>query len=179
MKFFPQKINDVFLITPDLHQDQRGVFRRSFCENEFKQSGIDFKVKQGNISENFKKHTMRGFHYQVAPSNESKIITCATGSIHNVVLDLRKSSNSYKQWVALDISANTRDSIYVPAGCANAFLTMQNNTIIHYYMGDSFSQNTYRGIRYDDPFFGVKWPAKPKIISEKDLKHPDFDPNNL
>ena len=91
MKFFPQKISDVFLITPDLHQDQRGVFRRSFCENELKQSGIDFKVTQGNISENFKKHTMRGFHYQVAPSNESKIITCVTGSIHNVVFHYQKN----------------------------------------------------------------------------------------
>ena len=174
MKFLPQKINDLLLITPDLHQDDRGVFRRSFCEKEFKEYGIDFGVKQGNISENYKKHTIRGFHYQVAPSNESKIISCVTGSIHNVVLDLRKSSTTYKKWLGLDISATKRESIYVPAGCANAFLTMQDNTIVHYYMSDSFRPDTYRGIRYNDPAFSITWPHKPKVISSKDLNFPDF-----
>ena len=174
MKFISQKINDLFLIIPELHQDERGVFRRSFCVSEFKEQGIDFEVKQGNISENYNKHTMRGFHYQKDPSQESKIISCVTGSIHNVVIDLRKTSKTYKQWVGLKISSEKRESIYVPAGCANAFLTMENNTIVHYYMGDSFSPNTYNGIRYNDPALGVKWPCEPKIISERDLNFPDF-----
>ena len=80
MNFISQSIADLYLITPDLHKDLRGVFRRSFCEDEFANNGIDFKVIQGNISENFKKHTLRGFHYQKPPSNESKIISCITGS---------------------------------------------------------------------------------------------------
>ena len=174
MKFIPQKIKDHFLIIPDPHQDERGVFRRSYCQDEFSKHGIDFKVKQGNISENFHKYTLRGFHYQLPPSNESKIITCVTGALYNVVLDIRKKSKTYKQWVALEISSNKRESIYIPAGCANAFLTMEDNTIVHYYMGDSFSPNTYKGIRYNDPAFSVKWPCEPKLISEKDINLPDF-----
>ena len=174
MKFIPQKIKDHFLIIPDPHQDERGVFRRSYCQDEFSKYGIDFKVKQGNISENFNKYTLRGFHYQLPPSNESKIITCVTGALYNVVLDIRKKSKTYKQWVALEISSNKRESIYIPAGCANAFLTMEDNTIVHYYMGDSFSPNTYQGIRYNDPAFSVKWPCEPKLISEKDINLPDF-----
>ena len=174
MKFISQQIINLFLIIPDLHKDERGVFCRSYCKDEFAQHGIEFDVKHGNISENFNKHTLRGFHYQLSPSNESKIITCATGALYNVVLDLRKKSNTYKQWVALEISANKKESIYVPAGCANAFLTIKNNTIVHYYMGGSFSPNTYNGIRYNDPALGVKWPCEPKIISERDLNFPDF-----
>ena len=174
MKFVNQKIDGIYLIKPTLHQDERGVFRRSFCEDEFASHGIKFNVKQGNISENFKKHTLRGFHYQISPSKESKIISCITGSLYNVVIDLREDSKTYHEWVALEISSINKESIYVPAGCANAFLTMSENTIVHYYMGDSFSPDTYHGIRYNDPMFSVDWPCEPKIISKKDLNIPDY-----
>ena len=118
---------------------------------------------------------MRGFHYQITPSNESKVITCVSGGLYNVVLDLRKDSKMYQKWVALEVSATKRESMHIPAGCANAFLTMKDNTIVHYYMGDSFSPNTYCGFRYNDPKFSVKWPCEPKVISEKDLNFPDFE----
>jgi dTDP-4-dehydrorhamnose 3,5-epimerase len=174
MKFISQAIPDLFLIIPDLHQDERGVFRRSFCEAEFEEHGIEFRVKQGNISQNFKKHTLRGFHYQISPSNESRIISCATGALYDVIVDLRKKSETYLQWVVIEISDVEKESIYVPSGCANAFLTMTDNTIVHYYMGDSYSPDSYRGIRYNDPTFSFEWPCEPKVISEKDLNFPDF-----
>jgi len=174
MKFVSQEIDKLFLIYPDLYEDERGVFRRSYCKNEFLQYGIDFDVMQGNISENFKKHTMRGFHYQIPPSNESKVLSCISGSLYNVVIDLRKESKTYQKWIVLEVSALKKESIYVPAGCANAFLTMDDNTIVHYYMGDSFSPNTYRGFRYNDSMFSVKWPCEPAVISEKDLNFPDY-----
>ena len=174
MKFISQKINDLFLIIPDLHSDERGVFRRSFCKDIFEKNGVNFNSLQGNISENFNKYTLRGFHYQSSPSDESKIITCVTGALFNIVLDLRKKSKTYKQWSSLEIDSNKRQSIYVPAGCANAFLTLEDNTIVHYYMNDLYNPNTYKGIRYNDPSFSFKWPFEPKIISEKDLNLPDF-----
>jgi dTDP-4-dehydrorhamnose 3,5-epimerase len=174
MNFSPQKIKDLKLITPDLHHDERGVFRRSFCEDEFKKNQINFKVAQGNISENYKKHTLRGFHYQKAPSDESKIISCVTGSLFNVVIDLRRPSKTYLKSVAFEISSDKKESIYVPAGCANAFLTLSDNTIVHYYMGDSFRPESYSGIRYNDPVFSIDWPFEPKVISEKDLNIADF-----
>ena len=173
MKFISQNIKDHFLIIPEPHQDERGVFRRSYCQDEFSKYGIDFKVKQGNISENLHKHTLRGFHYQLPPSNESKIITCVTGALYNVVLDIRIKSKTYKQWAALEISSKKRESIYIPAGCANAFLTLEKNTVIQYFMGDFYKPKLYRGFRYDDPYFSIKWP-KPKVISRKDLSFKKF-----
>ncbi len=174
MKLLEHKIAGLYTIRPDLHKDERGVFCRSFCEKEFVQHGIPFKVKQGNISENFMKHTLRGFHYQVEPTKESKILTCVIGALYNVVLDLRHDSETYKEWVALEISSEQRESIHVPTGCANAFITMADQTIVHYYMGDFFSPDTYRGLRYNDPSFSFKWPCEPAVISEKDLNYPDF-----
>jgi len=169
MRFVKQKIHGLYLIKPSSHQDNRGIFHRSYCEDELIKEGINFRVKQGNISENFNKHTLRGFHYQKPPSKESKIISCVTGDLYNVVIDLRKNSKTYHEWVAISISSLLKESIHVPSGCANAFLTMSENTIVHYYMGDSFNPDTYSGIRYNDPMFSIKWPCEPEVISEKDL----------
>ena len=174
MMFKKQSIDGVFLIIPELYKDERGVFRRSFCKDELAHNGINFDVKQGNISENFKKHTLRGFHYQLEPSDESKILTCVTGILYNIVLDLRRDSKTYKEWVAIEISSEQRESIYVPAGCANAFLTMADQTTVHYYMGEFYSPDNYRIIRYNDPAFGFEWPNEPDVISERDLNTPDY-----
>ncbi len=174
MIFKKQRIDGLFLIIPELYTDERGVFRRSFCQKEMELHKIQFDVKQGNISENFNKHTLRGFHYQIEPTYESKILSCITGSLYNVVIDLRIKSNTYLQSVVLEISAEERESIHVPAGCANAFLTMSDQTVVHYYMGDFFNPDTYRGIRYNDPAFKVEWPCEPEIISDRDLNFPDY-----
>ena len=97
-----------------------------------------------------------------------------TGKVLFNFYDQRKDSKTFHKYDVLEISSEGRESIYVPAGCANAFLTMSDNTILHYYMGDFFNQNTYKGIRYNDPAFGVEWPCEPQIISERDLNFPNF-----
>lgn len=158
----------------DLHEDKRGVFRRSFCRRELDQLGVKFEVKQGNISENLKKHTLRGFHYQVEPRAESKVLTCIVGRTYNIVVDLRPKSAFYQHWVPVEISAEDRRSILIPPGCANAFLTMSDNTILHYYMGEFFEPSCYRGIRYNDPLFRFEWPREPAEISERDLGFPNY-----
>jgi len=167
-------IKDLFIINHELHQDERGIFRRSFCKEEFSKQGIQFEAVQGNVSKNFKKHTLRGFHYQKEPSNEAKVISCISGAIYNIVLDLRKNSPTRFKWVALEINDQNHSSIFVPAGCANAFLTMSDNTIVHYYMGDLYNEINYSGVRYNDPKFAFEWPCEPKVISNKDLNLPDF-----
>jgi dTDP-4-dehydrorhamnose 3,5-epimerase len=174
MKFISQKIQGVYLIKPELHEDKRGVFRRSFCQKELEASGVNFNVRQGNISENFTKHTLRGFHYQSDPSSESKILTCLTGSLFNVIIDLRSDSETFHNWIPMSISAKTKESVLIPAGCSNAFLTMSKNTIVHYYMSEFFQPESYHGIRYNDPYFSVSWPSEPKVISEQDLNFPDY-----
>jgi dTDP-4-dehydrorhamnose 3,5-epimerase len=173
MIFQQQLIADVFLIEPHSHRDERGLFRRHYCEKELKDNGIDFKVKQGNISENAKKHTIRGFHYQQAPSKESKIISCISGSIFNVIIDLRKNSPTFLKYQEFNISSDRRQSLYIPVGCANAFLTLEDNTLIHYYMNDFFTTESF-GFRYNDPLFSINWPEKPNCISSKDNNYPDL-----
>ena len=133
MIFSSSLINGVKIITPNVHEDKRGTFRRSFCQNELKKNKISFVVRQGNISENNNLHTLRGFHYQKEPYGETKIISPILGKIFNVVIDLRKKSTSYLKWESFILSAREKKSILVPKGCANAYLTLTTKTIINYY----------------------------------------------
>ncbi len=178
MIYKKQKLDGVFLIDATPNVDERGLFRRHYCENELKQNGIDFIVKQGNISENVKKYTLRGFHYQKPPSTESKIISCIIGSVYDVMIDLRPFSPTYLQWQEFTLSSEGRESLYVPVGCANAFLTMEDDTRIHYYMNDFYKTESF-GFRYNDPFFAIPWPVVPQALSDKDLTYPDFVPEQI
>ena len=174
-----QSIEGVVLINPDVYLDNRGSFRRTFCANVLKENGLDFNVCQGNISENSHQYTMRGFHYQKIPSRESKILTPVSGEIHNVVIDLRPKSRTFLKLISLNVAALRRESLLIPSGCANAFLTMEKDTVVHYYMGDYFKPESYCGFRYDDPFFNVQWPHKIEVISDRDKNFPNFSMKNL
>lgn len=179
MKFASQTIEGLVLIAPEVFSDDRGAFRRNFCSKELKELGIDFTVRQGNISENPTRLTLRGFHFQKQPSGESKILTPVSGDLYNVVVDLRASSKTFLQWAGLEISSGRRESLHVPAGCANAFLTMSDNTVVHYYMGDYFRPETYSGFRFNDPMFKIEWPREPAIISKRDASFPDLSVDQL
>lgn len=176
MKFLEQKIKGVFLIEPEPFIDDRGVFRRHFCKKEFEDHGITANVAQSNVSENKFKHTLRGFHYQSPPYGEDKTLSCLSGSIYDIVVDLRPASATYLKWLSFELNENNRNSIHVPAGCANAFLTLKDNSIIHYYHSQSYQPGVEGGIRYNDPFFNFKWPAEPLAISDKDKNLPNFKP---
>ncbi len=174
MKFLEQKIKGVFIIEAEPFIDERGVFRRHFCQNEFSEYNIDSIVKQANISENKYAYTLRGFHYQIEPYQEAKTISCLRGSIYDIVVDLRPKSSTFMQWISFDISSENRKSIHIPKGCANAFLSLEDNTLLQYYSSEIYDPLSERGIRYNDPAFDFKWPADAKFISEKDNNHPDF-----
>lgn len=174
MKAIEQRLPGVVLMVPDVFRDDRGAFRRNFCTRQLAEIGIEFTVCQGNISENPEQYTMRGFHYQKSPSRESKILTPLSGCLYNVVVDLRPLSSTYLQWVAIEVSAERRESLHVPAGCGNAFLTTEMDTVVHYYMGDYFRPETYAGFRYNDPRFAISWPHEPRVISDRDASFPDF-----
>lgn len=175
MKFEEQKIEGVFLIIPEPYKDDRGIFRRHFCDREFGIAGINTKVKQANVSENFFAHTLRGFHYQKSPYGEGKTLSCILGEIYDIVVDVRPNSSTYMQWTSFTLNSDNKYSIHIPPGCANAFLTLKDNSIIHYYCSESYHPEAEKGIRYNDPAFCFEWPKEPKIISEKDKNHPDFD----
>ena len=175
MIFKKQKIEGVFLIESEPFIDERGAFRRHFCQKEFASFGIENKVEQANVSENKYARTLRGFHYQLPPHGEGKTLSCLNGSIFDIVVDLRKSSATFMDWISFELSAKNRNSLHVPPGCANAFLTLEDDCLIQYYCSHSYEPSSERGIRYNDPVFDFVWPVAPEIISEKDRAHPDFN----
>ena len=171
MKFLKQKLKGVYVIKPEPFKDKRGMFRRHFCKKELKKIGIETSVQQANISENPKRGTLRGFHYQKKPHQEAKTISCLKGSFFDVIIDLRKNSPTYKKWQSFVITEKNRFSLHIPKGCANAFLTLENNTLIHYYCSNSYNPKFESGVLFNDPALKIKWPFKPIHISEKDKSH--------
>ena len=174
MKFHPQKLSEVFLIEPTPFKDDRGVFRRHFCDKELSEQGIVSDVRQCNVSENRYAYTLRGFHYQIPPFCEGKTLSCLKGSIYDIIVDLRPQSQTYMQWSSFELNEENRNSIHIPPGCANAFLTLEDESLIHYYCSQPYTPSAERGIRYNDPAFGFEWPFDPVVISEKDMNHPDY-----
>ena len=174
MKFFELALPGVFLIEPELIEDERGSFRRSFCASEFKSNGLEARVFQGNFSENYSAGTLRGFHYQLPPYQEAKTLTCVSGAIFDIVLDLRPKSPTFLKHIDVELSAHSRSSLHLPPGCANAWLTLEENTTLHYYMSEKYTPSADAGIRFNDPHFNFKWPREPVVMSKKDLKYPNF-----
>lgn len=176
MKLKKLEIKDALLIEPNKNYDLRGAFFRTFCEKELKNNGLNFKIKQCNLSYNKKRYTFRGLHYSSTSHKENKILCVVNGSIENHMIDLRKNSSTYLKKINIRLDSNKNILIYVPSGCANGFLTLKEDTLIHYYMDNFYSKNilAYKGIRYDDPFFKIKIFKNPKIISKKDQNFKNF-----
>jgi dTDP-4-dehydrorhamnose 3,5-epimerase len=166
------KFHRLFIIEKRPFADKRGFLFRDFCNKELKI--IKFCIKQVNISFNKKKYTLRGFHYQQKPFEENKIISCVAGEILNVCIDLRKKSKTYLKIFKKKLSDKDCQSLHVPAGFANAYLTLKPNTKILYYMSNYYNPKLARGIRFDDPFFKISWPTKPEVISKKDLNYNNY-----
>lgn len=172
MKFHKQKIKGVYLIEPEPFVDDRGVFRRHFDQKEFKDNSITTRIVQANVSENKYQYTLRGFHYQKYPYGEGKTLSCIKGAIFDIVVDVRPKSPTYLKWISFELDENNRKSIHIPPGCANAFLTLKDNCIIHYYCSQFYNSKAEKGIRYNDPLLNFKWPHKVVVISDKDKNHP-------
>lgn len=174
MKFLSTNIADVFVIEIEKHTDERGFFARTFCVDEFKNQGIEFIPVQSNISFNSLKGTLRGLHLQSPAAPEAKLLRCTKGKIYDVVVDLRPKSSTFKQWFGTEMTANEYNAIYIPPGCAQGFLTLENNCELLYYMNGKFSPQNALGYRWNDPAFNIKWPAKPVLLSKQDQQWPEF-----
>ena len=173
-----QKLDGVYLIESKPFEDKRGRFSRHFCKEEFNKFGINFEIKQTNISENRKSKTLRGFHFQIPPYAENKILSCMKGSIHDIVLDLRTKSKTYLKWQSFKLYDSNRFILYVPGGCANAYMTLTDNTLIFYCHSEFYKSSHYKSIRYNDPLFRFDWPFVPEVISDKDKNIENFDTKN-
>ena len=174
MIFRKTRLAGAYLIEPEKKRDERGFFARSWCEAEFSNHGLNPHIAQCNISFNEKKGTLRGLHYQAAPHAEAKLVRCTQGAIYDVIVDLRPKSPTFKQHVGETLSAQDHLMLYVPEGCAHGFQTLEDDTEVFYQMSESYAPDCARGVRYDDPAFGIQWPITNPTILERDRTYPDF-----
>lgn len=164
----------VFVTEVERRTDERGFFARTYCQEEFEAHGLNAEVVQCNISFNKRKGTLRGMHYQAKPFGEAKLVRCTSGSIYDVIIDLRPDSATFKRYFAVELSAENRKMLYIPEDFAHGFQTLQDDTEVFYQMSQRYSAEHARGVRWNDPAFGIAWPEGERIIIERDEKYPDF-----
>ena len=174
MRFVATAVAGAFIVERDVHTDERGSFERSFCEAEFADAGIAFRAVQMNLSRNASSGTLRGMHYQPAPHAEAKLVQCVRGRILDVALDLRPDSPTYLSHAEVELDAVGHRSLFIPEGVAHGFLTLVDDCDVLYHMGSTFVAGAGAGVRWDDPAFGITWPAPPRLISDRDATYPDF-----
>jgi dTDP-4-dehydrorhamnose 3,5-epimerase len=175
MIFEKTPVEGARLIDLERRGDERGFFARVFCTEEFGADGLETSFLQVNNSLSAEKGTLRGLHYQLAPSEEVKVVRCVRGALWDVVLDLREDSPTFGKWFGAELTAENRRMMYVPRGCAHGFLTLEVDTEALYFVSTPYAPALERGVRWNDPTFGIEWPIEPVVISEKDAAHPDFD----
>ncbi len=176
MRFGETKLKGALIIDPERLEDERGFFARTWCQREFVEHGLNSSLRQCSISFNKKKGTLRGMHHQVCPAAECKLVRCTRGAIHDVMIDLRRNSPTFLQYLAVVLTEKNHTMLYLPEGFAHGFQTLVENTEVFYQMSEFYSPAHARGVRWNDPVFGIEWPLADPIISPRDLSYPDFNP---
>jgi dTDP-4-dehydrorhamnose 3,5-epimerase len=176
MIYTPTPLPGAWLIDLERRGDARGFFARVFCEQEFAGRGLVTHFVQVNNSLSAERGTLRGLHYQLPPRSETKLVRCVRGALWDVILDLRPASPAFGQWFGVELTAENRRMLYVPKGCAHAFMTLADQTETFYFADEFYAPVLERGVRWDDPRFAVRWPLEPQVLSEKDRAWRDFDP---
>ena len=176
MKLNKISLTGAFLIEMEPIVDNRGFFARTWCADEFKLNGLNPKLAQCSISFNARKGTLRGMHYQDVPFMEAKLVRCSSGGIYDVIVDLRPKSPTFCKWFAAELTSENRKMIYVPEGFAHGFQTIADNSEVIYQISESYHPESARGIRWNDPRFGIKWPIENPLLSERDAAFPEFTP---
>lgn len=174
MIFSAARIAGAWLIDIEQLGDERGFFARTWCQRELTAHGLDAGIAQESISWNRHKGTTRGLHFQRPPHDEVKIVRCTRGAIFDVIIDIRPDSPTFRHWQGVELSADNRRAFYVPKGCAHGFQTLADETEVAYVISAFYAPEAAAGYRYNDPAFGISWPLPVTIISENDLRWPDF-----
>jgi dTDP-4-dehydrorhamnose 3,5-epimerase len=175
MFFIETQVAGAFVVEPERIGDTRGFFARTWCRREFEEQGLNPALVQCSISFNRRKGTLRGMHYQAPPHEETKLVRCTAGAIYDVAIDLRAASPTFGAHTAVVLGAGNRRGLYVPEGCAHGFLTLEDDTEVAYQMSEFYAPESSRGVRWDDPAFGIDWPGEVHEIAERDRTYPDTD----
>ena len=175
MIFSETPLLGAFVIDLEMLVDERGFFARAWCENEFREHGLETRVVQCNMSYNQEAGTLRGLHFQRPPQSETKVIRCTRGAIWDVIVDLREDSPTYREWFGIELTAENRRMLYVPEHFAHGYITLVPETETFYQVSEFYSPGYEGGIRWNDSAIGIQWPeVDVRVISDKDASHPDF-----
>ena len=175
MIFEQTRLEGAFLVDLERREDERGFFARTWCADEFADHGLVNRVVQANVSWNAKRGTLRGMHFQHPPHAETKLVRCTRGGIYDVIVDLRPDSETYKQWLGVELNAENRRALFVPEGFAHGYQTLVPDSEIVYQVSAAYAPQAEGGVRWDDPAFGIEWPdAGNALLSDKDRSWPDF-----
>ncbi len=174
MKFTETKIAGVFVIELERHEDDRGWFARAWCREEFSAHGLPTDLAQTNLSHNTQLGTVRGMHFQTAPHAEVKLVRCVAGVVHDVALDLRSESATFKQSFATELSADNGRAVFLPKGIAHGFQTLTDDSTLFYQMSAPYAPESASGVRWDDAAFQIEWPIAEAIVCDRDAAFPDF-----
>jgi len=169
------EIRGALVVAPERFDDERGFFARSWSEREFEELGVEARFVEGNLSFNHRRGTLRGLHYQAAPHGQAKLVRCTRGRVFDVGVDLRPDSPTFRRWVGVELSADNRHMLYLPAEFAHGYLTLEDDSEVYYLVTNTYAPESARGARWDDPAFRIEWPdAGQLIINERDRTYPDF-----
>ncbi|MCK6370007.1 MAG: dTDP-4-dehydrorhamnose 3,5-epimerase [Gammaproteobacteria bacterium] len=174
MKFTAGEIEGAYLIEPDRRVDDRGHFARLWCSQELAAHGLNGTIAQINTGVSPRCGTLRGLHYQLAPHAEVKIARCFRGAVFDVAVDLRPGSPTFRRWMGVELTAGNGRLLYVPEGCAHGYLTLTDDVELVYLTSRPYAPEAARGVRYDDPAFGISWPREAVVISQADRNWPLF-----
>jgi dTDP-4-dehydrorhamnose 3,5-epimerase len=176
MIFRPTKIGGAYAIEPEHHADERGSFARTWCRREFDAHGIGSSLVQVSLSTNRRRGTLRGMHYSVPPHAEAKVVRCVKGAIYDVLLDLRLRSPTYLAWFAESLTRENGIALFIPEGVAHGFQTLEDESDVLYQMSEFYDPDCARGVRWNDPAFGIGWPLEEPTLSERDRTYESFRP---
>jgi dTDP-4-dehydrorhamnose 3,5-epimerase len=164
------------ILTPELESDARGFFARLWSADALEAHGLVSRFNHASVSFNVRKGTLRGVHYQAAPFAETKLVRCTRGAIYDVVLDLRPGSSTFRRWIAAELTAGNRHTLYIPAGCAHGYQTLTEDSELEYMIDAEYSPAHGRGVRWNDPAFAIEWPPGERTMNDRDRQYPDFVP---
>jgi dTDP-4-dehydrorhamnose 3,5-epimerase len=174
LEFTAGAVDGAFLIEPERRSDERGFFARLWCAEELAARGLVARISQINTGVSPRRGTLRGLHYQLPPHEEVKIVRCFRGAVFDVVVDLRRGSPSYRRWMGVELTAENTRLLYVPEGCAHGYLTLTDDVELVYLTSRPYAPEAARGVRFDDPAFGIAWPAPVRVVSRADETWPSF-----
>lgn len=177
MIFSETPLKGAYIIDIEPSTDKRGFFARTWCRHEFEKHGLNSELAQCSISFNRQKGTLRGMHYQAKPYEEVKLVRCTLGSIYDVIIDLRPTSDSRLRWFAVELSEETHRMLYIPEGFAHGFQALKDNSEVFYQISEFYDARYVRGIRWNDPTFRIQWPLGNPILSDRDKSFSDFSPS--